>query len=184
MPTKVYDLNHLQSQFFKMKQGKHHYDLFLRNVDMAIEFHRRIMNNKKNSPERREQAKQDLQFCVDLRKQAKQWLLNEIEKHRAIIHQIVVDDTLFKKFNSQNRRYNEKEIRSFQIHCASLIDKLKFAIKIMCYDDALFLYRQLKRRRCQIPTSIENFITFKFYREVLTDADKLILSQLEKRLRG
>ena len=56
--------------------------------------------------------------------------------------------------------------------------KLRFWVKAKCFDKALEIYRNMKRKNCQINKNLEIFLFLKFFKENLNANDKKTLKAL------
>jgi len=65
-----------------------------------------------------------------------------------------------------------------KIICVENNRKLGFWVKAKQYDMVFQIYRELKRKNCQIDKNLENFVFLKFFKENLDANDKKTLNAL------
>ena len=60
--------------------------------------------------------------------------------------------------------------------------RLRFWIKVKQYDEALQIYREMKKRNCLIDSDLETYMFLRFFKENLDGNDKKRLDFLSKQL--
>jgi len=165
----------------KLKNGQMEISRFFYLLGLARDKLEARLRKTKNA-ERRKKLMEELKVLCDVRNEAKEWIKSEVEKHREFVKNLVRNSD-FKRVEVENPNTHAKWLVSTgSIEYQSLAKELRFNVKTMMYDVALFNYRELKRLKYPIPHDLDTFITLKFFTENPSQADKKLLEQLSNKL--